>query len=366
MGKMLPVYIGRNAISELIRYCQAHRLDKFILVADQNTYAALGCSVEKVLKASQFDVISVILQGEVIADEHYVLQVLTQADRENRTYLAVGSGTLTDISRFVSHRTRTDFISLPTAPSVDGFTSLGAPLVVEGLKQTFICHAPVALFADLETLCAAPQRLIAAGLGDMVGKMLSVSDWRLGHILADEPYDEQIAQQFLTAAQACADSAREIGARSEKGVQTLIAGLVESGFGMLDFGNSAPASGAEHHMSHFWEMKLLREKRPAILHGAKVGVASILTAQRYQTIRQLTREQAAEQMQWSRLPTRQQQEQGIRHAYGPITKEIIKEQASLLNMTEPEFNLLRQRIVDRWSQVQEVADQVPKPQQLID
>ena len=367
MENRLPVYIGRNAITELIGYCKTNSLAKFILVADQNTYAALGRSVENALKAAQFDVISVVLQGdEVIADEHYIVQVLTRADREDRTYLAVGGGTLTDISRFVSHRTRNNFIVLPTAPSVDGFTSLGAPLVIEGFKRTLICHAPIALFADLETLSAAPQRLIAAGFGDMIGKILSVSDWKLGHLLWDEPYDEQIAQQFLTAAKECADSASEIGARSEKGVRTLIAGLIESGFGMLDFGNSAPASGAEHHMSHFWEMKLLREQRPAILHGAKVGVASILTAQRYQTLKQSTPDQIAAQMQWSHLPAREQQEQGIRRAYGPIEREIIKEYSPFLDLTEQRFDLLRQRIVARWDQVQAVASQVPTPQQLID
>ncbi len=366
MEDRAPVYIGRNAIAELIAYCKSNRLDRFVLVADQNTYAALGRSVERALQAAQCDVIAVVLQGdEVIADEHYVVQVLTRADREDRTYLAVGGGTLTDISRFVSHRTKTTFIALPTAPSVDGFTSLGAPLVVEGLKRTFICHAPRALFADLETLCAAPPRLIAAGFGDMIGKILSVTDWKLGHILGDELYDESIAQQFLAAANACAARANDIGARSEEGVRTLIAGLIESGFGMLDFGNSAPASGAEHHMSHFWEMKLLREKRPAILHGAKVGVASILTAQRYRTIEQMTRDQIAEQMRWSRLPSREQQEQNIRRAYGSIAEEVIREHSPFLAMTESEFNQLRQRVVDCWTQVQEIARAVPSTRELM-
>ncbi len=364
MNQRLPVYIGRNAVAELMAYCKANGLDKFVMVADQNTYAALGCAVEQSLKSAQCDVISVVLQGkEVVADEHYIVQVLARLDRQERTFIAVGGGTLTDISRFVSHRTKTNFISMPAAPSVDGFTSPGAPLVIEGLKRTLICHPPCALFADLPTLTAAPQRLIAAGYGDMVGKILSVADWKLGHILWDEAYDETIAQQFLAAAKACTDATNEIGTRSEEGVRALIAGLVDSGFGMLDFGNSAPASGAEHHMSHYWEMKLLREHRPAILHGAKVGVASILTAQRYAALRQLSREQIAKQMQWSRVPTCEQQEQTIREAYGSIADEIIKEQAPFLQMNETKFNALRERIVARWDEVQGIACGIPLPQQ---
>ena len=109
------------------------------------------------------------------------MQVLVRADRENRTYLAVGSGTITDITRFASHRTKADFISIPTAPSVDGYTSPSASLVIERLKQTVIAQPPIAIFADLPTLCAAPRPMIAAGFGDMLGKYTSLADWQLGH-----------------------------------------------------------------------------------------------------------------------------------------------------------------------------------------
>ena len=63
-----------------------------------------------------------------------------------------------------------------------------------------------------------------------------------------------------------------IGQASPSGIEKLMDSLVDSGMCMLDFGNSRPASGAEHYMSHFLEMKLLREGRPAVLHGAKVGL----------------------------------------------------------------------------------------------
>jgi glycerol-1-phosphate dehydrogenase [NAD(P)+] len=202
MDQRIPVYIGRHAIAELIGYCQSQGHARFTLIADQNTYAALGHSVEQALRAAQYDVIVILLSGEVVADERYIVQVLLKVDRQDRVYLAVGSGTLTDITRFVSHRTKSTFCALPTAPSVDGFTSLSAPLVLQGLKQTVGCHSPLAVFADLPTLAAAPQPLIAAGFGDMVGKLLSVADWRLGHLLWDEPSDEEIAQHLIRAANA--------------------------------------------------------------------------------------------------------------------------------------------------------------------
>lgn len=60
---------------------------------------------------------------------------------------------------------------------------------------------------------------------------------------------------------------------TEEGIRILMTSLIESGIAMLKFGQSHPASGAEHHLSHFWEMEYLRRGSRALLHGAKVGVA---------------------------------------------------------------------------------------------
>src|SRR5450759_4467873 len=135
MAKDIHVYIVQVAIGQLLFYCEEYALAKFVLVADQNTYPAMGKAVEAALKGRGADVITVVLTGdEVIADEHYLLQVLFRTDQQDRVFIAVGSGTVTDLTRFVSFKTRTSFISVPTAPSVDGFTSIGAPLVFDGLK----------------------------------------------------------------------------------------------------------------------------------------------------------------------------------------------------------------------------------------
>ncbi|KRE83838.1 hypothetical protein ASG89_12020 [Paenibacillus sp. Soil766] len=108
--------------------------------------------------------------GEVAADEQAIVQLMVDTSLTSKELIAVGSGTIHDIVRFVSHRTKRPFLSVPTAPSVDGFASVGAPLIVRGFKKTIPCSAPEAIFADLGLLAAAPQAMIAAGVGDMLGK----------------------------------------------------------------------------------------------------------------------------------------------------------------------------------------------------
>ena len=131
---------------------------------------------------------------------------------------------------------------------------------------------------------------------------------------------------------------------------------------MLDFGSSRPASGSEHHYSHVWEMKLLRESRTALLHGAKVGVATILVAGLYERIKQLARQDVVDLLEAANLPDRDQQIEQIRMAYGALTDEIIKEQAPFLNLSEAAYADLKTKILTHWPQIQAIAAQVPDAQ----
>jgi glycerol-1-phosphate dehydrogenase [NAD(P)+] len=347
--KIDPIYVGSGAIDHLVAYCREKGLNNFALIADTNTYKALGERVHHALAESGWDVAPIILEGdEVIADERYLTHVFVRAPLDaNVTFLAVGSGTLTDITRFVSHRTRRQFISLPTAPSVDGFTSVGAPLVLNGVKTTILCQAPIALFADLDTLRNAPHRLIAAGFGDMIGKITSLADWKLGSLLWDEPFDESIYKRS------------EVGQRTENGVKRLMDALIESGLCMLDFGTSRPASGAEHHASHYWEMQLLQQHRPAILHGAKVGFALLHVAEQYAKIRALSRQEMMDRLESAVLPNHAEEVTTIRTGYGALADDVITEHSAFLNLDEAGYDAVKRRIADRWDEVQETAAKVP-------
>jgi glycerol-1-phosphate dehydrogenase [NAD(P)+] len=152
---------------------------------------------------------------------------------------------------------------------------------------------------------------------------------------------------------------------SPEGVRSLMDGLIESGLCMLEFGSSRPAAAAEHYLSHYWEMKLLREGRPAILHGAKVGVACTMIARQYEQLRQLTLPEATERLRASRLPDRGQETERIRAGYGPIAEQIMAEQAPFLNLTEEAYDRLKQKIVVHWSEIQEIAASVPPAEELI-
>ncbi len=125
-----------------------------------------------------------LLQGDVIADEEALIEAMLGIPQNADSIIAVGAGTIHDIARFASYKMAKPFISIPTAPSVDGFNSMGAPVVIKGVKTTYQMHSPIAVFADINVLQKAPKEMIAAGFGDMIGKYTSLADWKFSHLIA--------------------------------------------------------------------------------------------------------------------------------------------------------------------------------------
>ena len=360
MENRLPVTIGPDAVNHLVRYCHDHDLSHFAMIVDRNTYRALGQAAESTLRGQGWDVLTVLLEGnDIIADACYVFQAMLALDHTPRTFVAVGSGTITDITRFNRHRSGREFISLPTAASVDGFTSIGAPMVIEMVKTTVNCHGPLAVFADLPVLCAAPRKMVAAGFGDMLAKFTASADWELGAMFGGDPFVGPIAERMRSATWDCGRRADAIASGSADGVKTLMQGLIESGFCLLDYGSTLPASGWEHHISHTLEMKLLREGRHSILHGSKVGIGVLASARRYGAVREMSREEAAARLQKRALPDVAEEVRGIRATYGPIAGGIIAVQEPWFAMTAKEFDELKARVLEQWDEIRRIAAEVP-------
>ncbi len=359
--------IGRDAMMQLAAFVREHALARFLVVADDNTWRAQGEEVVRVLQGVEgTDVRTLILHGEVVAgaQEVYETLIALDDDREKgaRTLVSVGSGTITDIVRFVCHRSGREFISVATAPSVDAYVSVGAPMIVSGVKVTYNTMAPIAVFADPRTLAAAPRPMIAAGFGDMIAKFTAVADFRLAHLVRDEPFDAVIAERMLATAVACAEEVNAIGAATEQGVTVLLQALYDSGWCMVDFGNSRPASGIEHHYSHYWEMMLLQQGRPPVLHGAKTGVGTIMGARLYKRVRELSRAEVADLLEAASLPDSVAEAETIRTQFGALADELIREQQPYIAPSAAEFDARKRHILDHWAEIQQIAAGVPEPE----
>ncbi len=270
--------------------CRVGRRLPVCLVDDGRTHELAGREVGRLLERDGHRLRHCQLPdgagGRPHADEH-TLELVARALADCALAVAVGSGTVNDLTKLASFRAGIPYLVVATAPSMNGYTSAIAAITVSGLKRTVACHQPLAVLADLELITRAPAELVAAGLGDLESKPTATADFRLAGWLRDEYYCPEPERVVLEAEARVAEAAADIGAGDPQALAVLCEALLLSGISMKLAGTSAPASGAEHLISHFWDMTAPGEGRVEGWHGAQVGVATIVSATLYEKLRQV-------------------------------------------------------------------------------
>lgn len=277
------ISIGAAAMEDLRNFVRAGRFQSILTVVDLNTKELGVYSIQKML-GSEVCAAFVYPTNNLIPDEKAVEELTAQAIGKD-LIIAVGSGTINDLSRHVSFILGIPYIVFCTAPSMDGYASNVSPLIINGMKTTVEAHTPEMIAGDLEVLKNAPPEMITAGFGDLFGKYSCLADWRMGNLFFNEYYCERIAGMAERSLNNVVDNIEKIAFNDIRSVEILQNSLILSGVAMSYAGNSRPASGAEHHISHFWEMVFMRQNRKPVLHGIKVGVATLVIFRFYDYLR---------------------------------------------------------------------------------
>ena len=221
-------------------------------------------------------------------------ELLPSEDKCERAYelskscdyvLAVGSGTLNDMAKSVSTRLGIECGVLATAASMDGYCSKGAALMRGGFKVTDEVHSPSDILIDLEIVRSAPRLMTAAGFGDIIGKYTCLTDWKMAHIVKGEPIHEKAYSMMERAVEACVETFEGLTRYEDNAVAKLMNALIMAGLSMAECGNSRPASGSEHHLSHFLEMDFARRGEKIPMHGIKVGIGTLVAIELYNYIK---------------------------------------------------------------------------------
>jgi len=280
------IVIEKEAIVFLPSLINQYNFKKIFIVADANTYKVAGEITETALQGNGFDLKKYIFEDEehLIPDEKAIGKLLIQITSDTDLILAIGSGTLNDLSRYLSYKLSIPYFIVVTAPSMDGYASTISSLIVNDLKTAYKAISPKAIIADINIVKNAPMEMITAGLGDMLGKYTCLCDWELGRIINGEYYCETVVNIIRNSIQKCVSSIDGIKNRDNFAIKNLMEGLVLSGIAMSFVGNSRPAAGSEHHLSHFWEMMYLLKGKKAILHGTKVGITTLIITKLYELL----------------------------------------------------------------------------------
>ncbi len=212
------------------------------------------------------------------ADSESVEKLASIISSCNSIPIAVGSGTINDIVKRAAYLSNKKYICIPTAPSVDGFSSTGAAITVDGFKTTLECLPPYYIVADKNIIENAPYELISAGYGDLIGKLTAGADWIIADLLSIEKIDNIAWSLSQNAARRLFYRSNEIRSRNPDAIVELYKGLIDSGLSIQLYKNSRPASGTEHLLSHTWEMIIHNNNDRIIFHGLQIAFGTLISA----------------------------------------------------------------------------------------
>lgn len=249
-----------------------------LICADDNTFAAAGKRLAASLDHDGLKVEEPWVwhtTEQLEPDTALVPDLVSAIDPGKHVVIAVGSGTINDLVKVACHELGIRYLVVATAPSVDGYTSPGASMLIDGFKQSLYCRAPIGVIADTGVLAAAPPEMLSAGYGDLASKVTAGTDWIIADAVGADAIDPVCWEMIQEELHGWLEQPASIVARNPEALDRVMYGLTLTGIGMQYLRRSRPASGAEHLLSHIWEMNHHRYRGRPVSHGFQVSVGTV-------------------------------------------------------------------------------------------
>lgn len=286
-GETSALRIGSDVVNEVATlFRESFPNKKAIVVADRITFEVAGKRVFDSLREAGIEQKEpfVFADSDLYAEYRYIDQLVASLQEHDAIPVAVGSGTINDLTKLSAHLVGRRYMCVATAASMDGYTAFGASITANGAKQTFSCPAPLAVLADIGIIRNAPLQMTASGYADLFAKVTAGADWVIADWMGVEAIDERV---WSIVQDGLHDALLDpIGASrgDEKAICQLIEGLMLGGFAMQRSKSSRPASGAEHQFSHLWNMEHHLNEGEHVSHGFQVSIGMLAITAFYEQV----------------------------------------------------------------------------------
>ena len=281
------LWIGTNILSKTADlFCEQFPGKKAVIIADKKTFEVAGRYVENfftdagLLQEKPF----IFKNAGLHAEYSYIDKLTGFLKTTDAIPVAVGSGTINDLTKLSSHLTDRRYMCVATAASMDGYTSFGASITADGAKQTFNCPAPQACLADIEIIRNAPSKMTAAGYADLFAKVVAGADWIIADALEVDPIHEEAWDIVQGGLHDALSDPAGVKNKDTEAIRKLLEGLMLGGFAMQCMQSSRPASGAEHYFSHLWDMTHHTHNNKLVSHGFQVSLGTVAITALYEQL----------------------------------------------------------------------------------
>ncbi|WP_281532187.1 sn-glycerol-1-phosphate dehydrogenase [Anaerocolumna aminovalerica] len=348
------VIVEKGALNQLTNLTQMYH--NILLVADQNTYAICGKESQMLLRNKVVDVLVYEGYDILVPNEEAIQKLTDNVTDKTDLIIGIGSGVLNDLCKYVSFTKKLPYFIIATAPSMDGYASNAAAMIIENMKITYEAHVPSVIIADVDILKNAPIELIKSGYGDIIGKYSALNDWKLSRIVKNEYFCEYVYDLTYQMVKSTEELGCRLLERDEYSIKTLMEALIIVGIAMSYVGNSRPASGSEHHLSHYFEVVGLLNHEPYFLHGIDVAYSTIITTKlRKELLKIVIPKQITE---FSKNKWKEE----IHTIYSEAGPGIINLQNSLGWYEDPNKMKI---YTDHWKEIRKVLSETPDSEDII-
>jgi glycerol-1-phosphate dehydrogenase [NAD(P)+] len=249
---------------------------RLAVVSDSNTHQSMGKRVAKELKALG-TIDEIVMPSNTHCDEP-TIAAMQEKSRHADGLVVVGSGSLSDVVKYATFKDGRNYISFPTAASMNGYAAGTASVTLDnGYKTSLPAHAPRGIFIDLKVNAAAPTWLSAAGFADSMCRPTAQVDWWTAHRLFGSNYSNTPYALLAEDEPRMIASAAGLSHHDVNAIGHLHRVMILSGFGNCFTGSSHAGSMGEHQVSHWIDM-FAGKQHPGTVHGQQVGVATLAIA----------------------------------------------------------------------------------------
>lgn len=256
-----------------------------VIIADPNTMRVAGERLQELFSNAGLNPENpyIFTDKDLHAEWKFIERLDDFISKTEAIPVAVGSGTINDLTKLSSYHNGKRYMTVGTAASMDGYTAFGASITKDGAKQTFNCPAPLGFIADIDIIATAPAEMTASGYADLFAKIPAGADWIISDALGVEKIDKMSFDTVQGGLKEALSDPEGLRKGNKKAIGQLIEGLLLGGFAMQIHKTSRPASGADHQFSHLWNMEhhtMADGTTPS--HGFQVAIGTLASTALYE------------------------------------------------------------------------------------
>lgn len=263
--------VGKNNINNVGNLIKKGMFKKVSVCFGDGIYELFGEIIKKSLIEANIEIQNIETIVNINFDE--ISKKAFELPNDVDALIGIGGGKAIDAVKYMSFLKKMPFISIPTSTSNDGFASSGASLLVNNKRMSLPAKTPYGIIVDIDVIKGAPEKFIYSGIGDLVSNITALHDWKF-----EEENGKTIVDDFATMISKKAVNSfvrtEFKGIKDDLFLKELVDSLTLNGISMEIAGDSSPASGAEHLISHALD-KFLENPQ---LHGVQVGIATYIMA----------------------------------------------------------------------------------------